>query len=271
MLRTQLMSNCLPGRMYGSATVLAGARVRVSLTVFGRTDLLLALLPYGADTPVLTSVHLTEVAGWPGTYIGQVGTTLTGQFEALITSDSSLSQGGIIMPSGSSIVAQRYVYLTPKVIDHIAVDYPNTMSPLGDIVVTDQGGTTFIQNVQAAMTAQGYTPIRADYLDFLKAISFGTGSILVDHNYGGKDNLAYEDKSGSGINGATIQAYRASDFNAGRRSSTYVVAQTKTDIDGRWVLPLMLDPGAYILSASKSGTVGGSGGFGPNFVAITVS
>jgi hypothetical protein len=104
----------------------------------------------------------------------------------------------------------------------------------------------------------------------LQTLVGGAGPVLVDHNYGGTNNLQYTDPQGSGIEGAVIQAFRLADFNAGRRSATYIVGQSTTDINGHWILPMAMAPGAYMLVATKIGTVGGSGSFGPHFTPLTV-
>lgn len=75
----------------------------------------------------------------------------------------------------------------------------------------------------------------------------GDGDVLVNHNYGGTDALRFV-VGGAGIDGVTIRAYEAADYAAG----TYtVIAQAITGSDGRWVVPLMLDAGDYILVYSK--------------------
>jgi hypothetical protein len=93
----------------------------------------------------------------------------------------------------------------------------------------------------------------------------GGGSVLVDHNYGGPDNLAYRTATGQGIVGATILAYITSDYTAGRTDSTYVVGRTVTIESGRWQLPLSLDPGDYTLVCVLPNV------YGPNSTNITVS
>jgi hypothetical protein len=79
----------------------------------------------------------------------------------------------------------------------------------------------------------------------------GTGTIPVDHDFGGDDALRFESAPGVGIGNAEVRAYRRVDYDMGLHSSQYVVAWTTTGDDGRWRSPLMLDPGDYaILMAS---------------------
>jgi hypothetical protein len=92
----------------------------------------------------------------------------------------------------------------------------------------------------------------------------GTGSITVDHDYCGPDNLAYMDGSGNGISGAVIRAFRKVDFDAGMTGSAYVQAQTTTVANGRWARALLLDPGEYSFQFFKTGE------FGPDWLHIEV-
>lgn len=81
----------------------------------------------------------------------------------------------------------------------------------------------------------------------------GTGAVPVDHDYGGTDNLAFQTQSGSGIEKATVQAYLKSDWDAGRRTAAYVRGETVTVTGGRWLAPVMLDPGVYTLLYYRQG------------------
>jgi hypothetical protein len=77
----------------------------------------------------------------------------------------------------------------------------------------------------------------------------GDGDILVNHNYGGTDNLIVED-DGTPVDGATILAYDATLYTAGIYT---VVASARTGSDGRWIAPMMLDAGTYKLVTSAPG------------------
>ena len=69
--------------------------------------------------------------------------------------------------------------------------------------------------------------------------------------------------SGPGIPDATIRAFRASEWDAGRREvGEYVVL---TDAQGRWKSPLWLEPGLdWVLVFEKAGS------FGPDTRRVTV-
>jgi len=80
----------------------------------------------------------------------------------------------------------------------------------------------------------------------------GTGSVSVDHDYGGTDTFRTV-TNGAPVSRVTIRAYTASDYNAGLRANRYVIGQAMTGSDGRWTTPIRIDPGSYILEFSKPG------------------
>jgi hypothetical protein len=77
----------------------------------------------------------------------------------------------------------------------------------------------------------------------------GDGDVLVDHNYGGTDELLVEDDDGNAIDGATIRAVTQADYDNGNPYN--INGKTTTGADGRWVAPLMLNPDDYYLVISK--------------------
>jgi len=83
----------------------------------------------------------------------------------------------------------------------------------------------------------------------------GTGSVLVDHDYGGKDNLAVQTCQGVRMEGVTIRVYRKEDYDTGNRGSEFVIASTTTDSNGRWREPLFLDPNTYTLLLFKQNVI----------------
>ena len=99
----------------------------------------------------------------------------------------------------------------------------------------------------------------------LQAISgYGTGDILVDHDYGGEDNLTVKTAEGLGIEGADIHIYSQTDYDAGRRSSSYIVAKARTGSGGQWLNPVMLSGGDYVLVVFERGS------YTPSVVPLTV-
>ncbi len=99
----------------------------------------------------------------------------------------------------------------------------------------------------------------------IATIPQGKGTVVVDHNYGGPEALAYKTSSGQGIDNAVIQAFREVDWNAGRRDARYIVASSRTNIHGHWEMPMLLDPATYVLLFCKQGS------FGPDTTVVTVS
>jgi hypothetical protein len=109
----------------------------------------------------------------------------------------------------------------------------------------------------------------------------GPGTIAVDHNYGGTDELAYTYK-GEGIVGATILVYDKCTYDANIKppadpncptnqalspliSPDLAIASTATTANGRWREAVMLCPcGEYVLLFDKPGE------FGPDVCNLTV-
>lgn len=107
-----------------------------------------------------------------------------------------------------------------------------------------------------------------DLTPLTSAAVYGTGTVLVDHDYGGTDNLRYTTREGSSINGAQVQAFLTADYDAGNRAANFVAGQIITNAEGRWPTPMALEPGDYTLVYFKR-SVGG-GGYGPDTKEITV-
>jgi len=82
--------------------------------------------------------------------------------------------------------------------------------------------------------------------------SIGDGSVSVDHNYGGTDTYRVV-TDGTPLADVDVRAFTASDYAAGRKTSQYIVGQTRTLVDGRWATVIRLDPGSYTLEFSKRG------------------
>lgn len=90
----------------------------------------------------------------------------------------------------------------------------------------------------------------------ISAIGGGDGSVVVDHDTGGADALAYKTAGGVGIDNAVIRAYLKSDYDAGNTGSAYIKATTTTDVNGRWTNQMNLDPATYTLYYFKQGSYG---------------
>ncbi len=98
----------------------------------------------------------------------------------------------------------------------------------------------------------------------LSNLTEGNGEIPVDEDYGGTDELAYKTDEDVGIAGATITIYLTSDYEAGNRSSNYVIARVTTVEGGKWDNVVFLSPNDYTLIYALSGQ------YGPDRRDITV-
>lgn len=135
-----------------------------------------------------------------------------------------------------------------------------TIEP-GDVLTVEVLGLPGDTAVNVTAALHDATPLRTEDLEGIT----GSGSVPIDHNFGGADTYAYETKNGVGIDNALVYAYLSSDFNAGRRGIEYVKATSITDINGRWLRPMMLDPGSYVLYFFKQLA------FGPDTAPLTVT
>ena len=94
----------------------------------------------------------------------------------------------------------------------------------------------------------------------------GCGAVLVDHNYGGEDNLIYTTSDGCAITGADVYIFTKTVFDATGLSTpkTNAIGHTTTRVNGRWTTSFNLDPGHYVVLFEKPGE------FGPDSVPVHV-
>lgn len=162
---------------------------------------------------------------------------------------------GISIPFGqtTAVFQSRHVNLEP--------------GDLFTVTITGQSTDLAVSSTTVLLDA---TPIRtAEFDDIISDIdaAIGTASstaTLVDHNFGGKDNLSYHTAQGSGIVDATILVYTTEDYNAGNRLNEFVVGSTTTDVNGRWRKQIPLEPGSYTLVYFKTRA------FGPDLKVIKI-
>lgn len=95
------------------------------------------------------------------------------------------------------------------------------------------------------------------------SLTGGSGATVVNADSGVADELYYKTGAGAGIEGATVQAYVKTEYDAG----TFTIrAQTTTAADGSWNSNFMLDAGTeYTIVFYKPGP----GGYGPDTVDFT--
>lgn len=133
----------------------------------------------------------------------------------------------------------------------------------GDVVSIRATGLGADTAVDTVASLRDVTPVRKSEL-------FGLGTVLVDDSYGGTNDDPYPlscvyPADGPGIAGVEIRFYLKADYDAGRRQNGFVVARSETGPDGRWLRPVMLDPGSYTLVALKPGA------YGPDAKDVVVS
>lgn len=121
------------------------------------------------------------------------------------------------------------------------------------------------------------TPASSDFLvgqasidwDGVKEASLsgaqGTGQVMISHNFGGTDNLAYQTSTGFGIVDATIRVYLKTDYDSGNTGTNYIKGTTTTITGGRWHKGVFLDPAQYVVQFVKAGA------YGPDTTTITVT
>lgn len=96
----------------------------------------------------------------------------------------------------------------------------------------------------------------------------GCGSVLIDHDYGGEDALAYRSASACPVVGAGVYVFTKTVFDAAHPdfpAKEDAIAVTTTRANGRWTDALRVNPGQYVVLFSKPGE------YGPDTAAITVT
>lgn len=90
-----------------------------------------------------------------------------------------------------------------------------------------------------------------------------TNTVKLDHNYNLSDALRYVTPGGSGIGEAQVRVYKKEDFDAGRLDAPVGITMTKAD--GRWVMPVLVNPGyTYTVQFYKPNE------YGPDKIEVTV-
>lgn len=86
----------------------------------------------------------------------------------------------------------------------------------------------------------------------------GCGTVVVDQDYGGPDNLIYTQPDGCPIVGADIYVFTKTDFDAhGIPINRHLaVGKTTTRVNGRWTQSIRLDAGDYVILYEKPGEFG---------------
>lgn len=147
--------------------------------------------------------------------------------------------GSAVLPDAAIPVAtQDDVTMQSR---HLALENGQTLT----VQVQGQPGDTSI-DVETVLV--DVTPAAAGDLA-------GMGSVPIDHNYGSIDNLRIVDPSNAGVQDVTISAYLEADYDAGNYTAAFLKGRTKTGADGRWLNPIALNPGDYVLVVAKPGHI----------------
>lgn len=126
----------------------------------------------------------------------------------------------------------------------------------GSITILDNANFIRSETVDAVWNEVSNEHITSGSLgELLSNISVGDGSVLVNHNFGGVDNLIVKNNLGVPIDNVIITAFLKSDFDAGNTGTIDIVGQTRTNVLGRWSSPLRLDSATYIIIFAKQGVV----------------
>jgi hypothetical protein len=83
----------------------------------------------------------------------------------------------------------------------------------------------------------------------------GSGSVRVDQDYGGENRICYI-IDGHPVDNAEIRFFLRSSWDAGNRSSEFIIATSRTKADGTWERAVMLDPGEYVMTFHKQEVAG---------------
>jgi len=189
---------------------------------------------------VIPRVDLGVPAGGPvvggGIYIGH----------ALIDGNQVTPKSSIVFDSGQT--------------KGILQGRPITIEP-GDTVTLTVTGLTGDDAVNVTAALHDATPVQADALDGL----LGSGTVEVDQDTGGTDNLRYVTANNIGIDNATVYAFLKADWDAGKRNMDAVRAQSLTNVEGRWEWPMLLDPNWYVFYFFRQGA------WGPDTATVQVT
>ncbi len=150
----------------------------------------------------------------------------------------------------------------------------NLASPVG-VTTTDGGGrwisTVFVPPgtyaVQMQLLGQYGPDVHTIVVtpDQITTSPDDTGAIAqvpLSHDTGGTDNLAYKTPGGTPIVGASVRVFESTDWAV--LNLTRPVGVTSTDENGRWAIPIFVNPGTYVIQFHVPGL------YGPDSTTVTV-
>lgn len=184
---------------------------------------------------------------WDGTfYTGTAGQTVTFSLRDV---------------AGTAAATQPTFAYVDHGAGHYSVHTANMNSGQRGVVRALVGGTVVALILVTPVETEN-TDIKSSAIEAGLADAVGDGNVAVDHDYGGADSLRYVDDDGTGIDGAKVVFYLAANYDA---SDYTVAARTVTGSDGRWVSPVYVNAGEYVVVFYKDSD------YGPDTERVTVS
>ncbi len=178
---------------------------------------------------------------------GQAGLVASPGLEALLKTTTGSTQGSAVITGFVDLGGGNYTW-TGSIPDGFR----------GSVSFRAVGNST-------PLAISAINPEEAELIDNISVALSASGSVLVNHDYGGTDELAYKTGEGAGIDNADILIYLTTDFNAGNVAPEFKRGASMTDVNGRWVTPAYLDPEDYTIVFVKQGY------YGPDNTEITVA
>ena len=124
-------------------------------------------------------------------------------------------------------------------------------------------GYYIISSFNAVTNAPAAAPYSIYIFNGMTPADYAATFVALNQNLQGTNNLQYVDQSGCGVNGATIQVFTLTDYNAGNLTSPVGITTTKWD--GSWADSVMVPTGnTYAIQFFVANK------FGPDVVSVTV-
>jgi uncharacterized metal-binding protein len=215
----------------------SGAR-RMVITVSGAANLLQA--DYEIQLPVLDIYNgvnggMSAIPNAsPGSNGGLPTANASNQVLALDGSGNALATASNLATASTNISA---IETQANKIGTNSGDSPNQQTAQGTIATNLNATVSSRQAAGVAVTL----PAPSGYGS--TGVGSGSGPIAINQNTGGSDNLRYINSNGTGIGGANVLIYLATDWpgNPGN-----VQANATTGADGRWLEPAFVASGTYV-------------------------
>ena len=238
------------------ATAVWGSATR-TLTGFGTlvSDLVTAV--WGATTRTLSAFGFTvpatisDKSGYSLATAPPTSATIVADIEA---SSKLLKTNGVLSNVISTVNGKVDVNIVPTVVDLSTVATTADMSTLLGRMTSTRASN--LDNLDKAISTVATGMSLAEH-NHLMAIptEFGSGNVLINHNYSSSDYLRFIDSNGNGIDNAIINIYLKSEYIIGNSSESLSRGSTTTTVDGRWKNSIRVDQGfVYIVEFYKQGS-----------------